>query len=134
MATGFVLALVAMGVSAGSYSWPGVLAVAGALVLLGAAFGVLWKFFGSPIFKLIARTNEFLDDWFGVPERAGVPARKGVMVRLSDVEQGKADRKEIADLVAMITEKADASEVAALRQVLDQHIHDIDTVQEHRVG
>lgn len=107
-----------------------VLWAAGAVVVLGGAGGILWKTLGSPLVKLMSRTNEFLDDWFGVPDRDGVPGRKGVMVRLGEVEVGKADRQEIADLVQAITEKADRSEVLALREMLDAHIRNIDLMQE----
>lgn len=32
------------------------------------------------------RLADFLDDWNGEPERAGVPARPGVMTRLASIE------------------------------------------------
>jgi hypothetical protein len=75
---------------------------------------------------IMQRANEFFDDWFGVPERNGVPARKGVMSRLSEVEVTKVDRAELAGLVEMIAAKAEREEVLALRQALDDHIRQMD--------
>lgn len=105
-----------------------ILIAAGATVTLVAAITGVWKLVLSPVVRLGARLDEFLDDWFGVPDRAGVPGRKGVMARMAEVEIGKADRQEIADLVFAITEKADRSEVQALRDALDAHIRDIDSM------
>lgn len=96
------------------------------LVVLGGALGVLTKLFLRPIFLLMGRTNEFLDDWFGTPERDGVPARHGVMHRLKEVEISKADREEMAELFEAITLKADRSEVVELRRLLDKHIAQMD--------
>lgn len=39
--------------------------------------------------------DEFLADWNGVSDRPGVPGRKGVMVRLADLESGQADRDRV---------------------------------------
>jgi hypothetical protein len=36
--------------------------------------------------RTLIRITEFLDDYFGHPERPGVPARPGVMARLQAIE------------------------------------------------
>jgi hypothetical protein len=38
------------------------------------------------VWKILVRTLQFLHDWEGEPEREGVPARPGVMLRLQKVE------------------------------------------------
>jgi hypothetical protein len=50
-------------------------AVLGSMAWLGRKF---WRGF--------RRTQDFLDDWAGHEERAGVPARPGVLERLQSVE------------------------------------------------
>jgi hypothetical protein len=54
----------------------------GAFLVLGAAVGFLVKTFG-PFAK---KVGQFLDDWAGEEERPGVPAKRGVMQRLADIE------------------------------------------------
>lgn len=99
----------------------GLLVVAGGIIAVGGAAAVVWRAL-RPVAQLVGRTNEFLDDWFGTPDRPGVPGRQGVMPRLAHVEASKADRKELKELIQTIAEKADRDEVIALRAVLDQHI------------
>lgn len=109
-------------------TWQGILAVCVGITVIGAALTVLWKTMGKPLALMFGRTNEFLDDWFGVPERDGVAGRKGVMHRLNSIEVSKVDRDELADLVAAIADKADRSEVQALRKAIDQHLAAVEDV------
>ena len=45
----------------------------------------------------------FADDWFGEPERDGVPARPGVMERISAIEtDGAATRDDVRGLVERV--------------------------------
>ena len=99
-----------------------VLTAAAVIMVVGGASGLLWKFFGSPIFHVIGRTNHFLDDWFGVPDRDGVPGRKGVMVRLATVEEDKVDRAEFIVLANEVALKASSSELYEMRLALEAHI------------
>lgn len=89
--------------------------VLGFIVLFGAACAVVWRWL-KPFRALASRTNEFLDDWFGTPERPGVPARAGVMPRLATVEE------EVVELAREVASKATVEELAALRAELEAHI------------
>ena len=100
----------------------GLLALAGVLVVTGAAGAVVYKYVLGPILALIGRTNEFFDDWFGVPDRDGVPGRKGVMVRLSDLEVDKLDKVEFMVVAEEVTKKATKAELLELRVALERHI------------
>lgn len=78
-------------------------AVAGSVLLTGAAWGT------RKAVKLSHRMGDFLDDFMGKPERPGVPAVPGVMVRLQTFAEVQAqlvsDRALVRDqLVADRTE------------------------------
>ncbi|MCX4986923.1 hypothetical protein [Streptomyces sp. NBC_00572] len=60
--------------------WGGV-----ASVVLAVVAGV-WRVLRG-LLHLGGRVNEFMDDWAGEPERPGVPARPGVMERVSGIEE-----------------------------------------------
>jgi hypothetical protein len=62
---------------------PGWLTAATALAV--AVVGC-FAWFGRQAWRLLLRTQDFLDDWAGHPERKGVPAKPGVMERLQTVE------------------------------------------------
>ncbi|WP_405759415.1 hypothetical protein OG234_13075 [Streptomyces sp. NBC_01420] len=59
----------------------------GAISVIGAVTTVLWRALRASS-HLASRAGQFLDDWYGEEERAGVPARPGVMERLGDLETG----------------------------------------------
>lgn len=66
-----------------------ILAAAGgvAIIASGASgFYVLVVKPGKALRKIGEAVEEFRDDWFGEPERPGVPGRPGVMVRLATIE------------------------------------------------
>lgn len=59
-----------------------------------AAIGVLiWV--GVKVFPVLRKINHFVDDVAGEPARAGVPARPGLMERLSVVEE-KQDEQSVS--------------------------------------
>lgn len=51
----------------------------------------------------LRRLGHFADDWFGEPERNGVPARLGVIERISAIETaGAATRDDLRGLVERV--------------------------------
>jgi hypothetical protein len=61
--------------------WGGVISV------LGTVGTVVWRA-GRSVHRVVGRTGQFLDDWYGEDGRPGVPARPGVMMRLASLEDG----------------------------------------------
>jgi hypothetical protein len=59
--------------------------ITAAIALIVAVTGCV-AFLGRKLWRGFQRTENFLDDWGGHPERPGVPARPGVMERLQTVE------------------------------------------------
>ncbi|MGW2951477.1 hypothetical protein [Streptomyces eurythermus] len=57
----------------------------GAFSLLLAVGAALWRVVRG-VSHVTTRASQFLDDWYGEGERPGVPARPGVMERLSVLE------------------------------------------------
>jgi hypothetical protein len=62
-----------------------ILAIIGVVLGALAAIGAAWKVL-KPVFSAVRRLSHFVDDWFGEPERPGVPARPGVMPRLETMQ------------------------------------------------
>jgi hypothetical protein len=58
-----------------------------ALTTIAVAAASAGLFIGRRVWHVIVRTSRFLDDFFGEPERNGVPARPGVMARLAEHEK-----------------------------------------------
>lgn len=65
----------------------------GAILSIAAVFGLLARI-ALTTWRGIRRVSRFLDDWFGSPERPGVPAQPGVMERVAATEDGVADLRE----------------------------------------
>ncbi|MET9322011.1 hypothetical protein ABZX75_17720 [Streptomyces sp. NPDC003038] len=63
-----------------------VLVWGGALTLLVGASTAVWRVVRGGL-RLGRRIDLFIDDWYGEAERPGVPARPGVMARMSGIEQ-----------------------------------------------
>lgn len=53
---------------------------------VGSSAAVFWVRVVKPARTLIARAEEFWEDWSGVPDRPGVTGRPGVMLRLAGME------------------------------------------------
>ncbi|MGW6458727.1 hypothetical protein ACWF94_22900 [Streptomyces sp. NPDC055078] len=62
-----------------------VLVWGGAFLILAGVCAALWPFVRA-IVATARRANEFLDDWYGEPERPGVPPRPGLMERVGGIE------------------------------------------------
>ncbi|WP_284576871.1 hypothetical protein [Streptomyces sp. 2P-4] len=63
-----------------------VLLWAGALAGVSGLVAVLVRFARAAA-RTWERVDQFVDDWYGQPERAGVPARPGVLERVARIEQ-----------------------------------------------
>ncbi|MFJ4627211.1 hypothetical protein [Streptomyces sp. NPDC088847] len=59
----------------------------GAISVVGTLLTVVWRGVRT-LSRFGSRAGQFLDDWYGEEERAGVPARPGVMLRLAALEDG----------------------------------------------
>lgn len=57
-----------------------------ASVLIAVGTGV-WRLV-RVLIRLVRRVEQYLTDWYGEPERPGVPARPGILVRLQRAEEG----------------------------------------------
>lgn len=58
--------------------------IAGAVAIIGAAVAIIWKTVRG-VARLVKRVRDFLDDFYGEPDRPGVPGRPGVMVQLAQI-------------------------------------------------
>lgn len=67
--------------------------VAGIIVVFGGASAALYQGVIRPFARVARQAAMFFSDWFGEPEREGVPARHGVMERLASIEH-KTERAE----------------------------------------
>lgn len=63
-----------------------VLLWAGALAGLSGLVAVLVRFARAAA-RTWERVDQFVDDWYGQPERPGVPARPGVLERVTSIER-----------------------------------------------
>ena len=62
-----------------------------ALAALVAAFGGVIVWMVRHAWHFVVRLMRFLDDFFGKPERDGMPAQPGVMARVTAIEHGMAE-------------------------------------------
>jgi hypothetical protein len=91
-------------------------------VLLGLIAGIVALAIGAvllkplwfPLWTLFRRTQQFLEDWFGEPERPGQKARPGAMARLAQLETngGTSMRDAIARIERKVTDTAAAAREA----------------------
>ncbi|MFJ5883450.1 hypothetical protein [Kitasatospora cineracea] len=84
----------------------------GAVVTVGGAAGLLWRVTRSAR-RLAARVEDFVDDWTGTDPRPGVPARPGVMTRLSAIE----------DKLATVEHEMRPNSGSSLRDAVDRVDH-----------
>ena len=93
----------------------GVSAVDAAVVWAAAAAGLtgvlagVWRLVRA-VRRVLHRVEEIVDDWQGVPGRAGVPARPGVMQRLDGLERA----------VVAIADEMRPNSGSSLRDALDR--------------
>lgn len=90
-----------------------------AAVALGTALLGIFAFCARWAWKLLMRIVRLLDDYFGEPEREGVPARPGVMVRLKSVEDS---------LVHVVTETS-PNGGKSIRDMVDRTAGDVAEVK-----
>ncbi|XVV34929.1 hypothetical protein ACQPXT_13165 [Streptomyces sp. CA-100214] len=76
-----------MDVSTGIAGLDAALVWGGALSVLATVVTVAWRAIRS-VSRVVGRTGQFLDDWYGEEGRPGVPERPGVMQRLASLEDG----------------------------------------------
>lgn len=76
-----------MNVSTGIAGLDAALVWGGAVSVLATVVTVAWRAIRS-VSRVVGRTGQFLDDWYGEEERPGVPERPGVMQRLASLEDG----------------------------------------------
>lgn len=62
-----------------------VLVWGGAITILGGVAAVLWRAASGGI-RMASRMDQFMDDWYGEESRPGMPARPGVLERVSAIE------------------------------------------------
>ena len=78
----------------------------------------------SRLDDMVTQFSLFYEDWNGTSDRPGVPGRKGVMVRLADLESGQAARAAVQDDQASALLALSAS-VEQIRQRLDSQPPDV---------
>jgi len=105
--------------------------IVAAVALATAVIGCL-AWCARQAWRILVRTTQFLDDYFGEPGRPGVPSRPGVMARLQAVEASIAHvvaetspnhGKSLRDIVHRTAE--DVAEIkaeqAAMRDRMESH-------------
>lgn len=63
--------------------------IAGYVIVIGGAFGLIWGG-GKWMIGTLKKVNEFLEDWRGEDARPGYPGRPGVLERLVKLEEHAA--------------------------------------------
>ncbi|MFD3848207.1 hypothetical protein ACFWVB_20240 [Streptomyces microflavus] len=86
-----------------------VLVWGGALTILGGLGAVLWRA-ARGVVRTGRRMNEFMDDWYGEGPRPGVPARPGLMERVSGME----------DRLSGVEHELHPNDGGSLRDAVDQ--------------
>lgn len=85
------------------------------LAAIAGGAALLWRLLRG-IRALINRVDQFLEDWIGVPDRPGVPGRRGVMERLEWVEHELKPNSgtSLRDAVNRVEKQLDPSEDGSL--------------------
>ncbi|MXM67086.1 hypothetical protein GR925_27565 [Streptomyces sp. HUCO-GS316] len=84
-------------------------------LLLGIGTGV-WRV-GRVLVRLTKGVEQYLTDWYGEPDRPGVPARPGVLVRLQRAEEGLAG---IGERLGRLEHEMQPNSGASLRDAVDR--------------
>lgn len=107
--------------------------IVGTLLAFGATLGALWLM-TRPLRSTAKGFEQFLEDWNGVPERAGFDAIPGVPERLRTLERNaRADRA----LLERIDHELHPNSGGSLRDQVNKSRDDIDAVRrnvEARMG
>jgi hypothetical protein len=81
-----------------------------------AVFAARW------VVRILLRTVQFLHDWEGEPEREGVAARPGVMLRLRSVE----------DSLATVLTEVSPNGGGSLRDIVHQTAADVSDIKDEQ--
>lgn len=96
--------------------------IVGTLLAFGATVGALWLM-TRPLRSTAKGFEQFLEDWNGVPERAGFDAIPGVPERLRTLERNaKKDR----ELLEQINHELHPNSGGSMRDQLDKARNDMD--------
>ncbi|MFD3612404.1 hypothetical protein ACFWXA_30920 [Streptomyces atroolivaceus] len=93
-----------------------VLVWAGAFTVLAGVAGVLWRV-GRGLARTAGRMDQFMDDWYGEPQRPGVPARPGVLERVSGIEDRVGG---IEDRIGGVEHELHPNDGGSLRDAVDR--------------
>lgn len=94
----------------------------GWIIAAGTALGLLVRFVGRPMWRLLRGLYDFLRTWNGEPDRPGVPGYPGVPERLARIEHhvGNGSDRPLREVVTCLerTTEAQARAIGALVQAV----------------
>lgn len=93
-----------------------------ALVALISAIGGLTAWGIRVLYRILRQLIHFSDDWKGQPEHDGLPARPGVMARLSSVEE----------LLERVHAETQADHGTSLRDVVNRTAADVTGIKQEQ--
>jgi len=89
----------------------------GGFVSLALAIGTgVWRVM-RVLVRLVKGVEQYLTDWYGEPERPGVPPRPGVLVRLQRAEEGLLG---IGERLGRLEHEMQPNSGASLRDAVDR--------------
>jgi uncharacterized membrane protein YeiH len=94
-----------------------------ALTALVVAVAGLAAWAGRAGWRLLRRTSQFLDDYFGTPAHAGLPAQPGVMARLKSVE----------DLINQVVAETTPNGGGSMRDVMSRTAANVTEIRDEQV-
>jgi hypothetical protein len=78
---------------------------------------------GAGVARIGRRVDDFMDDWYGEPERPGVPARPGLMERVGGIE----------DRLGRVEHELHPNDGGSLRDAVDQANHCLSQICPDRI-